>query len=93
MSPWGPQDAPLLSWRTEVSGKREGYSVRSEVPIQPLNCFPHLGKSEATHSNVLAWRIPWTEEPGRLQYMGSQKEPDMTLLSTHKEIRYCGNMN
>ena len=31
----------------------------------------------ATHSNILAWRIPWTEEPGRLQSMGSQ-ESDMT---------------
>jgi len=27
----------------------------------------------ATHSSTLAWRIPWTEEPGRLQYMGSQR--------------------
>ena len=27
----------------------------------------------ATHSSILAWRIPWTEEPGRLQSMGSQK--------------------
>ena len=26
-----------------------------------------------THSSILAWRIPWTEEPGRLQFMGSQK--------------------
>ena len=30
-----------------------------------------------THSNILAWRIPWTQEPGRLQSMG-HKEPDMT---------------
>ena len=27
----------------------------------------------ATHSSILAWRIPWTEEPGRLQLMGSQR--------------------
>ena len=27
----------------------------------------------ATNSSILAWRIPWTEEPGRLQYMGSQR--------------------
>ena len=27
----------------------------------------------ATHSSVLAWRIPWTEEPGKLQFMGSQR--------------------
>jgi len=30
-----------------------------------------LQKSMATHSSILAWRIPWTEEPGRLQSMGS----------------------
>ena len=32
-----------------------------------------LEKEMATHSNILAWRIPWTEEPGRLQSMGSQR--------------------
>ena len=31
-----------------------------------------LGKGMATHSSILAWRIPWTEEPGGLQSMGSQ---------------------
>ena len=36
-----------------------------------------LEKGMATHSSILAWRIPWTEEPGRLQSMGSQ-ELDMT---------------
>ena len=32
-----------------------------------------LEKEMVTHSNMLAWRIPWTEEPGKLQSMGSQK--------------------
>ena len=32
-----------------------------------------LEKEMATHSNILAWRIPWTGEPGRLQSMGSQR--------------------
>ena len=32
-----------------------------------------LEKEMATHSSILAWRIPWTEEPGGLQYMGSQR--------------------
>ena len=32
-----------------------------------------LEKEMATHSSVLAWRIPWTEEPGGLQTMGSQR--------------------
>ena len=31
------------------------------------------GEGNATHSNILAWEIPWTEEPGGLQSMGSQK--------------------
>ena len=44
----------------------------------------------ATHSSILAWEIPWTEEPGGLQSMGSQKsEYDLVIkqstLSSHKE--------
>ena len=42
-----------------------------------LSSIPGLGisleKGTATHTNILAWRIPWTEEPGRLQPMGSQR--------------------
>jgi len=43
-----------------------------------------LEKGMATHSSILAWRSPWTEEPGRLQSMG-QKESEMTnqLTLTH----------
>ena len=41
--------------------------VRSLGPKDPLE------KEIATHSNILAWEIPWTEEPGRLQLMGSQR--------------------
>ena len=36
-----------------------------------------LEEEIATHSSILAWRIPWIEEPGRLQFMGLQ-ESDMT---------------
>ena len=35
-----------------------------------------LEKRMATHSSILAWKIPWTEEPGGLQSMGLQKVPD-----------------
>ena len=35
--------------------------------------FSALEKEMATHSSILAWEIPWTKEPGRLQSMGSQK--------------------
>ena len=35
--------------------------------------FPALEKEMVTHSSILAWRIPWTEEPGQLQSMGLQR--------------------
>ena len=41
--------------------------------VQPLGWEDPLEKSMATHPSVLAWRIPWTEESGRLQSMGLQR--------------------
>ena len=38
-----------------------------ETPVQSLGQEDPLEKEMATHSNILAWRIPWTEEPGKLQ--------------------------
>jgi len=40
--------------------------------VQSLGWEDPLEEGMATHSNILAWRIPWTEEPGRLQSMGSK---------------------
>ena len=48
-----------------------------ETPVQSLGREDSLEKEMVTHSSILAWRIPWTEDPGRIQYMGSQ-ESDMT---------------
>ena len=44
-----------------------------ETQVQSLGCEDPLEKEIATHSSTLAWRISWTEEPGRLQSMGSQR--------------------
>ena len=44
-----------------------------ETQVQSLGREDLLEKETATHSSVLAWKIPWTEEPGRLQSMGSQR--------------------
>jgi len=43
-----------------------------ETWVQALGWEDPLEKGMATHSSILAWRIPWTEEPGRLQSTGSQ---------------------
>ena len=44
-----------------------------ETVVQSLGWEDSLEKGMAPHSSILAWRIPWTEEPGRLQSMGSQR--------------------
>ena len=44
-----------------------------EIQIQSLNQEDPLEKEMATHSRLLAWRIPWTEEPSGLQPMGLQR--------------------
>ena len=60
-----------------------GFPGGSEVENPPPNAgdvgsipgqkIPWRRKGMATHSSILAWEIPWTEEPGGLQSMGSQK--------------------
>ena len=42
------------------------------MQVQSLNREDPLEEDMATHSSILAWRIPWTEKPGRLQSMGLQ---------------------
>ena len=44
-----------------------------ETRVQSLGCEDSLEKRMATHSSILAWRIPWTEKPNGLQSMGSQR--------------------
>ena len=44
-----------------------------ETWVQSLGQEDSLEKEMATHSSILAWRIPWTEKPGRLQSMGLQR--------------------
>ena len=47
--------------------------VMQETQVKSLDWEDPLEKGNATHSRILAWRIPWTEEPGRLQPTGSQR--------------------
>ena len=44
-----------------------------DTRVRSLGREDALEEETATHSSILAWRIPWTEKPGRLQSMGSQK--------------------
>ena len=44
-----------------------------ETQVQSLGWKDLLEKGMATHSNILAWKTPWTEEPGGVQSMGSER--------------------
>ena len=59
--------ASLVAQMINYSPATQGTQVRSLGWEDPLE------KGMAIHSNILAWGIPWTEEPGRLQSRGSQK--------------------
>ena len=48
-------------------------TAAQETPVRSLGREDPLEKEMESYSSILAWRIPWTEEPGRLQSMGSQK--------------------
>ena len=47
--------------------------VMKETQVQSLVREDHLERGVTTHSSILAWRIPWTEEPSKLQSLGSQR--------------------
>ena len=54
-----------------------------ETRVRVLSPEDPLEKEMATHSRILTWRIPWTEEPGRLQSMGSQESDTTWWLNHH----------
>ena len=55
-----------------------------ETQAQCLGREDPLGKEMATHSSILAWEIPWTEEPGRLQSTGSQNQTRLSNKTATK---------
>ena len=59
-----------------------------ETWVRSLDQEDPLEEEMATHSSILAWRIPWTEEPDRLQSMGSQSRTQLSdFTSLHTTIR------
>ena len=56
-----------------MAQKVKNMPARQEIWVGSLGSEDPLEKGMATHSSILAWRMPWIEEPGRLQSMGSQR--------------------
>ena len=60
-------------WTSLVAQKAKNLPAIQETWVQSLGQEFALEKEMATHSNILAWKIPWTEDPGRLPSMGSER--------------------
>ena len=59
-----------------------------ETWVQSLGQEDSLEKGMATHSSILAWEIPWTEEPGGLQSMGSQRVGNNLAMKQQQQQLY-----
>ena len=82
-----------FSWASLVSQKVNNQAAMQETPVQSLGQEEPLETGMATHFSILAWRIPWTEEPGALYSPWGRKESDMTeriilsLLVFHIDLK------
>ena len=63
-----------------------------EMQVRSLGWEDPLEKEMATHSRILAWEIPWTEEPGRLQSTGSQRVGHDWAIKTTTQISFNCNL-
>ena len=73
-SPWGSKKLDTTEQlSTLVAQMVKNLPAMQETQIQVLGWEDPLERGMATHCSILAWRIPWTEEPGRRQFMGLQK--------------------
>ena len=78
---------PIIVNHTTVEGSLVVQTVKNlpamrETKVQPLDWEDPLEKEMATHSSILAWRISWTEEPGGLQSLGSQRIRHNSVTNT-----------
>ena len=67
-----PGGTPLDFPSSSVVKNSSAMQDMQEMWVQSLDLEDPLEEGMATHSSILAWRIPWTEEPGGLQFVGSQ---------------------
>ena len=81
---WGTPRASLVAQRIKH------LPAMQETWVQSLGWEDPLEKEMATHSSILAWRIPWTEEPGGLQSTGSQRVGHDWATSLHFKITAVG---
>ena len=75
--------ASTFPWAFLVAQRLKRLPPMLETQVWSLGREDPLEKEMVTHSSILAWRIPWTEKPGRLQSLGSQKSDTTERLHLH----------
>ena len=70
--------ALLGNWASLVAQTVENPPAMQETWVRSLGLEDPLEESMATHSSILAWRIPWTEEPGGLQSMWFKSQAQLS---------------
>ena len=77
-----------------VAQQVKNLPAMQETRVQSLDWENPLEEGTAMHSSILAWRVPWTEEPSRLQPVGLQSPTRVKRLSSHAHTHagggYCG---
>ena len=91
---WGLWKARPPIWASLVAQMVKRLSTMRETRVWSLGWKDPLEKEMATHSSNVAWKIPWTEEPGGLQSMGSQRvRHDWATYSYSYTVKGFGIVN
>ena len=94
--PSNPGIATYIEKKDTVVGLRASHVAQTvkilpatqESWVRSLGWEDPLEEEMATHSSILAWRIPWTEEPGGLQSMGLQRVEQITLSLSYFDFNW-----
>ena len=79
----------IYIWASLIAQSVKNLSAMQETQVRSLGGEDPLDKGMATHSSILAWRIPWTEEPGGLRSIGLQKVVHDWATNTHSCVCVC----
>ena len=83
-----PFFSPLFLWASLMSQMVENLPTVQETWVPPLSWEDPLEEEKATHPSILAWRMPWTEEPGGLQSLELERHDLVTKQEQTQTV--CG---
>ena len=88
---WHVRNKPFCNWTSLVAQTVKRLSTMRETWVWSLGREDPLEKEMAFHSSTIAWKIPWTEEPDRLQSMGSERVGHDWATSLSLSLSFCNS--